>query len=196
MLFHEIESQATTAGVELNLEKFSVDSVNANIPLPSSSFKEQFPISEGSNIDNQIITFMNDNTKLWDSKFENQPVTAGGVNIGSFEMNPLIVGHENEINQSVSVSGQVAFDTTIDLNCIQKKVSVDGSNISLESEIKLQPVVFKDNDLCQSEHVQDVIVDSCTTPFKAKTGIPVWYSGKKISPAFHDHIFWPSPPKR
>lgn len=36
---------------------------------------------------------------------------------------------------------------------------------------------------------------STGTPFKGKLGVPVWFSGK-VSPAFHDHLFWPSPPKK
>lgn len=33
------------------------------------------------------------------------------------------------------------------------------------------------------------------TPFKGKLGVPVWFAGK-VSPAFNDHLFWPSPPKK
>lgn len=33
------------------------------------------------------------------------------------------------------------------------------------------------------------------TPFKGKLGVPVWFAGK-VSPAFKDHLFWPSPPKK
>ena len=34
------------------------------------------------------------------------------------------------------------------------------------------------------------------SPFKAKTGIAVWFAGKTVSPAFAQLIFWSSPPKK
>jgi len=34
-----------------------------------------------------------------------------------------------------------------------------------------------------------------STPIKARYGVPVWFAGK-VSPAFEQHIFWPSPPKK
>jgi hypothetical protein len=40
-----------------------------------------------------------------------------------------------------------------------------------------------------------VILQDVNSPFKAKRGIPAWFHGK-VSPAFAQHISWPSPPKR
>ena len=42
---------------------------------------------------------------------------------------------------------------------------------------------------------KNVVLEVSDSPSKAKRGIPVWYEGK-VSPAFAQHIFWPSPPKR
>ena len=40
-----------------------------------------------------------------------------------------------------------------------------------------------------------VCLQSNGTPSKIKRGVPHWYAGK-VSPAFANHIFWPSPPKK
>jgi len=40
-----------------------------------------------------------------------------------------------------------------------------------------------------------VVLEDNGSLIKAKRGIPVWYKGK-VSPAFAEHIFWPSHAKR
>ena len=45
----------------------------------------------------------------------------------------------------------------------------------------------------QSPSVENITEPS---PCKYRKGVPVWYAGQKISPAFTNHIFWPSPQKK
>jgi hypothetical protein len=47
----------------------------------------------------------------------------------------------------------------------------------------------------ESTRTTDVLTELINSPTKIKRGIPRWFDGK-VSPAFREHIFWPSPPKQ
>jgi len=93
-------------------------------------------------------------------------------------------------DDTASADGQIRAavddDTAMADGQIQVRAAVDDDTAMADGQIQVRAAV--DDDTAAA----DVILETVKTPLKAKRGIPSFYSGK-VSPAFANHIFWPSP---